>query len=149
MKRPAVTPTAILETVLYAEDLDAAEAFYVGVLGLAVHARSAGRQVFFRCGHQMLLVFNPKATVIAPAADARLPVPPHGAIGQGHVCFAATADEIERWKAHLQSAGVAIEADFRWPASDGRDGGRSIYFRDPAGNALEFAEPRIWGIEGV
>ena len=33
----------------------------------------------------------------------------------------------------------AIEADFEWPG-----GGRSIYFRDPAGNCLEFAEPRIW-----
>ena len=37
--------------------------------------------------------------------------------------------------------GVTIEADFDWP-----DGGRSIYFRDPAGNCLEFAEPRIWGL---
>jgi len=34
-----------------------------------------------------------------------------------------------------------IEADFTWPG-----GGRSIYFRDPAGNAIEFAEPRIWGL---
>jgi len=34
---------------------------------------------------------------------------------------------------------VAVEADFEWPG-----GGRSIYFRDPAGNCLEFAEPRIW-----
>ena len=38
-------------------------------------------------------------------------------------------------------AGIAIEADFEWPG-----GGRSIYFRDPAGNCLEFAEPRIWGL---
>jgi hypothetical protein len=36
---------------------------------------------------------------------------------------------------------VAIEADFEWPK-----GGRSIYFRDPAGNSVEFAEPRIWGL---
>ena len=26
-------------------------------------------------------------------------------------------------------------------------GGRSIYFRDPAGNCLEFAEPRIWKLD--
>ena len=39
----------------------------------------------------------------------------------------------------LEGKGVAIEADFEWPG-----GGRSIYFRDPAGNCLEFAEPRIW-----
>ena len=48
---------------------------------------------------------------------------------------------IERWREHLEEKGIAIEADFEWP-----DGGRSIYFRDPAGNCLEFAEPRIWGL---
>ncbi|TIR45476.1 MAG: glyoxalase/bleomycin resistance/extradiol dioxygenase family protein, partial [Mesorhizobium sp.] len=25
-------------------------------------------------------------------------------------------------------------------------GGRSIYIRDPSGNSIEFAEPRIWGL---
>lgn len=146
-------PSAILETILYAEDLDAAEAFYTGVLGLEVYAKQPGRQVFFRCGQQMLLIFNPRETVKPPAPGARLPVPPHGAIGEGHVCFAATGEEIEHWKAHLMAAGIAIEADFCWPAPadmtapEVKLGGRSIYFRDPAGNAIEFAEPRIWGIE--
>ena len=45
----------------------------------------------------------------------------------------------EAWRQRLEAKGVAIEADFEWPG-----GGRSIYFRDPAGNCLEFAEPRIW-----
>lgn len=134
--------TQVLETILYAEDLDAAEAFYAGVLGLKVHARSARRQVFFKLDGQMLLIFNPKETVKPPAPDAKLPVPPHGAIGPGHVCFTATAEEIVRWRAHLEANGIAIEADFRWPS-----GGRSIYFRDPAGNCLEFAEANIWGFE--
>ncbi|MCB1992642.1 MAG: VOC family protein [Geminicoccaceae bacterium] len=134
-------PDGILETVLYAEDLDAAERFYADVLGLTPFSRQPGRQLFYRCGSQVLLIFNPKATVKPPAAGA-LPVPPHGAIGDGHVCFRASADELDRWRAHLEASGVAIEADFIWPAS----GGRSIYFRDPAGNCLEFAEPRIWGL---
>lgn len=132
-------PTAILETILYVGDLDAAEAFYSGVLGLAVYSRQPGRQVFYRCGGQMLLLFDPAETVKPPPADARLPVPPHGARGEGHVCFAASAAEIDGWRAHLEAKGVAIEADFVWPG-----GGRSIYFRDPAGNCLEFAEPKIW-----
>jgi catechol 2,3-dioxygenase-like lactoylglutathione lyase family enzyme len=135
-----MTPTAILETVLYAADLDAAEAFYGGILGLEKIARVGDRHVFFRCGRQMLLVFNPAETVKPPAAGA-LPVSPHGATGPGHLCFAATAEEIGRWRSHLDVAGVAIEADFEWPV-----GGRSLYFRDPVGNSLEFAEPRIWGL---
>jgi catechol 2,3-dioxygenase-like lactoylglutathione lyase family enzyme len=134
-------PQAVLETILYANDLDAAEAFYHKVLGFEVHACAPGRHVFFRCGGQMLLIFNPHATRAAPKAGA-LPVPPHGADGEGHVCFRASADEIDRWRAHLEANGIVIEADFDWP-----DGGRSIYFRDPAGNCLEFAEPRIWGLK--
>lgn len=134
-------PRAILETILYAEDLAAAEEFYSGVLGLTVHAKVAGRHIFYRCGNAMLLIFNPRVTVEPPKPDARLPVPPHGAIGAGHACFAASADEIERWRQHLLAHRVSIESDFLWPS-----GGRSIYFRDPAGNCLEFAEPRIWGL---
>ncbi|MGL4397874.1 MAG: VOC family protein [Hyphomicrobium sp.] len=134
-------PAAILETVLYATDLDAAQSFYRTVLGLEPVSQMPGRQVFYRVGGQMLLIFNPEATVEPPPADAKLPVPPHGARGPGHVCFRATAVEIVHWRAHLEALGIAIEADFEWPG-----GGRSIYFRDPAGNCLEFAEPRIWGL---
>lgn len=137
-------PNHILETIVYATDLDAAEAFYRDVLGLELASKTAGRQVFFRIGQQMLLIFNPLVTVHPPPPGAMLPVPPHGATGEGHVCFSASAHEITAWRAALEAKGVAIEADFEWPG-----GGRSIYFRDPAGNCLEFAEPRIWGFKTV
>ncbi len=133
-----LTPSGILETVLYARDLDAAEAFYRDALGMEPFARVAGRHVFYRCGNQVFLLFNPDATSVPPKAGA-LPVPPHGATGPGHVCFRASGDDIDRWKAALMAKGVPIEADFIWPG-----GGRSIYFRDPAGNCLELAEPAIW-----
>ena len=139
-----MTPSGILETVLSAADLDAAETFYVNVLGFQLHSKVPGRHIFFRCGDQMLLIFNPAETLKGPPPGA-LPVPPHGApaaSGVGHICFRASGDEITRWRTHLEQAGVAIESDFIWPAS----GGRSIYFRDPAGNSLEFAEPKIWGL---
>ena len=131
-------PTGILETVLYAKDLAAAERFYDEALGLTPFAKAPGRHLFYRCGGQVLLIFNPDATQLPPAAGA-LPVPPHGMLGEGHICFRASASEIDAWRAALEAKGVAIEADFEWPG-----GGRSIYFRDPAGNCLEFAEPRIW-----
>ncbi len=136
-----MSPSGILEAVLYAKDLRAIEAFYKRALGLEPFAKADGRQVFYRCGDQMLLIFNPDATELAAGPGTKLPVPPHGARGEGHVCFRATADEIAAWRAHLEKEGIEIEADFEWPG-----GGRSIYFRDPAGNCLEFAEPRIWGI---
>jgi catechol 2,3-dioxygenase-like lactoylglutathione lyase family enzyme len=87
------------------------------------------------------LLFNAEATKVPPPPGARLPVPPHGTVGKGHLCFAASAEEIESWRARLIDLGVEIEADFHWPS-----GGRSIYFRDPSGNSLEFAEPKIWNL---
>ena len=135
-------PNHILETIVYTTDLDAAEAFYRDVLGLELASKTQGRQVFFRIGQQMLLIFNPLVTVQPPPSGAKLPIPPHGATGEGHVCFAASGEEITAWCAALEAKGIPIEADFEWPG-----GGRSIYFRDPAGNCLEFAEPRIWGFE--
>lgn len=134
-------PTHILETILYADDLEEMARFYRDVLGLEPTAQPTTRQVFFRLGEQMLLIFNPNATR-EPLPPVGLPIPRHGMTGQGHVCFRATADEIVAWRAHLEQKGVAIESDFEWPG-----GGRSIYFRDPAGNSVEFAEARIWGME--
>ncbi len=128
----------ILEAAVYAEDLDAAEAFYGGVLGLERISRVSDRHVFFRLGSGVVLVFNPALTA-EPPANPKLPVPPHGAHGPGHLCLAAERAEIDGWRAHLEAAGVAIEADFEWP-----HGARSIYFRDPAGNSLEIAEPALW-----
>ncbi len=132
-------PAHVLESVLYAKDLEAAERFYGDLLGLERMTREPGRHVFFRCGPGTVLVFNPEATARGGANPA-LPVPPHGATGPGHLCFAADAAELNSWRRKFETLGLAIEADFEWP-----QGGRSIYVRDPAGNSIEFAEPRIWG----
>ncbi len=130
-------PRRLLETALYAADLDAAEAFYGGLLGLEKVSRAGDRHVFYRCGQGMLLVFNPAET--RTTSSGALPVPAHCASGQGHACFAASAAEIAGWRRVFQAHGIDIDADFRWP-----NGARSLYVRDPAGNSIEFAEPRLW-----
>lgn len=135
---PATPPGAILEAALYAPDLDAAERFYGGVLGLERIVRVADRHVFYRLGAGVLLIFNPDETC-KPPANPELPVPPHGARGLGHFCFAVEGADLDGWRIRLEAAGVEIEADFHWPG-----GARSIYFRDPAGNSIEMAEPRLW-----
>jgi len=131
----------ILETALYTDDLDAAEAFYGGVLGLEKVLRAGNRHLFFRCGEMILLIFDQKETVKPPSSDA-LPVPPHGATGPGHLCFRMRAEAIDRMVEKLNKAGIVIESDFCWP-----NGARSIYFRDPAGNSLECAEPMLWNLK--
>lgn len=125
----------VLETALYVDDLAAAERFYGEILGLALDSKQPGRFVFFRCGAGMLLLFAPDAAARGGA------VPAHGSHGPGHVCFAVAEAELPAWQARLEAAGVTIEQSVAWPR-----GGRSFYFRDPAGNSLELATPRIWGL---
>lgn len=126
----------VLETCLCVDDLAAAESFYTYVLGLTFVSRQPGRHVFFRCGSTMLLLFDPAASVLP--SD----VPPHGTHGPGHVAFAVSHGEIEAWTTKLNEHGISIEQHVDWP-----NGGRSIYFRDPAGNSLEFATRDLWGLD--
>lgn len=132
----------VLEAAVYAEDLEAARGFYSGVLDLPEIAAVDGRHVFFRCGASVLLVFRASASRQPPGPDA-LPVPPHGAEGAGHVCLRVAKTDLDTLATRLERAGVAIEADFRWP-----HGPRSIYVRDPAGNSVEFADGELWGLAG-
>lgn len=132
--------SAVLETALYVTDLDVAEVFYRDIMGLDLVGKVDGRHVFFRCGDMIVLLFNAQATAI-PSKNPALPVPVHGATGQGHLCFRASAEELDFWIKHLKSNDIAIEADFVWP-----QGGRSVYVRDPSGNSIEFAEAKIWGL---
>ena len=122
----------VLETALYARDLDAAENFYARILGLEIESKVPGRHLFLRCGGGMVLVFDPEAT-----ARGTGPVPPHGAMGPGHIAFAV--DDLAAWPERLGAAGVDLEADLEWP-----NGGRSLYIRDPAGNSVELTTPGIW-----
>lgn len=131
----------ILETALYADDLEAAETFYTGVLGLEVILRAEGRHVFFRLGSSVLLMFNPTSTETQRVGDA-LSAPPHGARGPGHACFKVGSEGLDAWRQKLTKAGIAIETEITWP-----NGAQSIYFRDPAGNSLEIGEAKMWGFE--
>lgn len=131
--------STILETALYVDDLVKAREFYCDVLGLEVLTEVEGRHVFFRLADSMLLLFDPITTADSPEARPAPQVPPHGATGPGHLCFAVSRDGLEAWRNALTAAGVHIESEVDWPK-----GARSIYFRDPSGNSLELAEPGLW-----
>ncbi len=122
------------EAALYTSDLAAAEQFYHGVLGLEIVSRFADRGMSFRCDATILLVFDPARTRVADAG-----VPAHGATGEGHIAFVIEESEVEPWRKRLQDFGVPIELEVEWP-----EGGRSLYFRDPARNSVELAPPTLW-----
>ena len=134
----APSPKALLEAALYVDDLDAARHFYRDLLGLSLFQEVPGRHMFFDLGASVLLVFNPTATT-QPPGNPDMPVPPHGAQGPGHVCFAMARAEIAAMQDRLAAAKVPIDTVFDWP-----NGARSLYVRDPAGNSVEFSEPWLW-----
>jgi catechol 2,3-dioxygenase-like lactoylglutathione lyase family enzyme len=136
-----MTIHGVLETCLYATDLPAAERFYTGVLGLEVISREPGRHVFFRTGRGVFLLFNPEHTSAQVTTVGGVAIPLHGTRGAGHVAFAVPEPEMAAWQERLRQAGIAIESEVRWPG-----GGHSLYFRDPAGNSVELATPRLWGL---
>ncbi len=108
-------PHGVLETCVYATDLQAAERFYSEVLCLEVLAREPGRHVFFRCGHGVFLVFNPDHTESTDGDVAA-----HGARGAVHVAFAVSETELPGWREQLATHAVAIEMEVAWPRADTR-----------------------------
>ena len=127
---------AIIETAIYVDDLRAAEAFYRTVLGLAVIGQEPGRHVFFQVGEASVLL-----AFLAEATQKGDQLPPHGATGPGHFALGIEAEAFDAWRKLLQSHGVTIEKDVEWPR-----GGKSLYFRDPAGNSVELVTPGVWGL---
>jgi catechol 2,3-dioxygenase-like lactoylglutathione lyase family enzyme len=126
----------LVETSAYVDDLDRAEPFYRDVLGLEQIAREPGRHVFFRVGERgVLLLFNAETTLRADH------LPAHGARGPGHFALGIAASALDEWRRRLEHHGVAIEHEEAWPR-----GGRSLYFRDPAGNSVELITPGLWGL---
>jgi catechol 2,3-dioxygenase-like lactoylglutathione lyase family enzyme len=129
---------AVIETAIYVDDLDKTERFYHGVLGLPVIAREPGHHVFFQVGAtNVLLAFVASATLKGDI------LPGHGAKGPGHFALGIKLEEFDAWRQKLQASGIPIEKEVRWP-----QGGKSLYFRDPASNLVELVTPKIWSLPG-
>lgn len=124
----------ISETSLYVKDISEAEKFYVGILGLEIIEKNPLRHLFLRCGDAMLLLFNAKQTSIDTGV-----VPTHGTIGEGHIAFGIPESEFPYWEEYLKKNEISIEKKVGW-----EKGTKSIYFRDPSGNSLEFISENHW-----
>ena len=127
----------VFETVLYANNLEEATAFYTDGFGLKLINKTELFVVFeIQPDTSYLLVFDPAKSIVA-GRD----VPGHGATGEGHIAFLADDEELPAWRKRLALAAIEIEQEVRW---DDGSGGTSIYVRDPAGNSVELAPKSLW-----
>jgi len=130
---PPLTPFHIAFPV---DDLDAARAFYTGVLGCPEGRSSAEWVDFNLFGHQIVahLVHRDgpqHAGALYNAVDGHdVPVPHFGVV--------LTPEEWSALANRVKAAGVTfgIEPHTRFAGQPGEQS--TMFFRDPAGNALEF-----------
>jgi catechol 2,3-dioxygenase-like lactoylglutathione lyase family enzyme len=128
----------ILETSLYVDDLQVSRDFYSRIFGFEEFGNDGRLCIMGVPGGQVLLLFKHGSTA-EPAGTPGGVIPPHGAQGHLHLCFAIPRGELERWEQHLERQQLAIESRVTWPR-----GGVSLYFRDPDGHSLEVATPGLW-----
>jgi catechol 2,3-dioxygenase-like lactoylglutathione lyase family enzyme len=103
----------IRHVALTIRDLEAAEKFWVAVMGYEVEWRPDGDNVYLRGGRDNLALHR-------------------GEVSKGgqldHIGIAvSTAADVDAWAAHLTAHGVSLKAE---PKTH-RDGSRSLYFHGP------------------
>ena len=129
----------IVESSIYSSDLEKMKEFYVDKLGLEFVSEQKGRHVFLKTDKSMLLIFNHMVTAAEKETN-------HGAISPPsmvHIAFEIGSDEYEEAKDLLEKNYIQIEKEVTWE-NDIKS--RSIYFRDPAGNLVEFITRNFWDV---
>jgi len=155
----------ILETVLYARNLDKAREFYGSTLGLKpIAGVESDRMIGYELGHTNLLIFALGKTRKDAVMDSSEPdhrIPKHGPSQvlldtllddtkkpadaqlhslRQHYCFAAeSVEDVKKWEEYVMAKSIHITGRMDWP-----QGGYSFYFADPDGHVGEIASRGLW-----
>lgn len=122
MKQPAAT-AGLHHVALNVKDLVACEQFYTELLGMRVEWRPDADNVYLTGGSDNLALHR-VSSEFGPDLAQRL----------DHIGFVINdIGQVDEWFAFLKSKGVSIVKE---PKTH-RDGARSFYCRDPAGNTVQ------------
>jgi catechol-2,3-dioxygenase len=130
----------IIETCIYASNLEEMKNFYINYLGLEFVSEEKGRSVFLKAGKSMLLIFNPTNAL----NNTNKLFPKHGAMTPPsiiHFALEIQKEDYEKWKYVLLDNKIYIEKEIELKDS------RSIYFHDPVGNLVEFITNNAWPVD--
>jgi lactoylglutathione lyase len=112
-------------TVIFARQMDAMREFYGNVLGFPSHKQLGDKWIEYRVGSNILALTQRGVIFDDPA-------PPDGALSL-QLAFRVAPGEVAMCAETLKARGVSIlsgPTDQAW-------GHRTLFFRDPDGNALE------------
>jgi len=129
----------IIETSVYSSDLEKMKEFYVNKLGLEFVSEQTGRHVFLKTDKNMLLIFNDEVTAAEKETSHGAPTPP----SMVHIAFEIESWEYKQAKDLLAKNNIHIEKEIEW---ENNIKSKSIYFRDPSGNLLEFITKNYWDV---
>lgn len=120
--RPPAT-TGMRHVALNVQDIDACERFYTDLLGMRVEWRPDANNVYLTSGNDNLALHRATAAV-NPGSAQRL----------DHIGFVVNAiGDVDAWFMYLKSKGAVLVKE----PSTHRDGARSFYCQDPAGNTVQ------------
>ena len=128
----------LLETSLYARDLQVTAGFYRDLFGFRTLVDSPRLVAFEVAERSVLLVFQTGSTE-DDVVEARGRIPGHDGRGRLHLALSIGSGDLEAWRKRLAERGVEVAGEYRWPR-----GGVSLYFRDPDGALVELATPGLW-----
>ena len=128
----------LLETSVYARDLERTAAFYRDLFGLRTLVNSPRLVAFDIAARSVLLVFQVGSTE-DDVVDARGTIPGHDGRGRPHLALSIASGDLDAWRKRLAERGVEIVGEYRWPR-----GGTSLYIRDPDEALVELATPGLW-----
>jgi len=129
----------IVETSIYTSDLEKMKDFYVDKLGLEYVSEQRDRHVLVKTDKNMLLIFNHAVTTTEIQTNHGALTPP----SMVHIAFEIEVEEYEEAKELLIEKNIQVEKEIVWK-NDIKS--RSIYFRDPAGNLVEFITRNYWSV---
>ena len=132
----------MVETCIYSSELEKLKNFYVNNIGLQFVSEEPGRHVFLKAGKSMLLIFNPDSTT----NKNQIMFPPHGAStppASVHFALEIEKEDYENAKNILILNKIEIEKELTWE----NEKLKSIYFRDPSRNLVEFITKGNWPVE--
>ncbi len=129
----------IIETFIYSSDLEKMKEFYVDKLGLEFVSEQRDRHVFLKTDKNMLLIFNDRVTAAEKETIHGASTPP----SMVHIAFEIESDKYEEANDLLAKNNIQIEMEIEW---ENNIKSRSIYFRDPSSNLVEFITRNYWKV---